>query len=302
MPIAVIELAFDPIVRLDGAATRLETLALAVVILVAVLVAARIAGWTPEQGDDPGPFVHRPRLRRDDMLLVALGAIAGAVIGGRLGYGLIHLDYYAGRPTALLDPAQGSLELAGAVAGAALAGASVAGLLEGPVGRWFHVAALPTLLALGLGKAATVLGGVGQGSPSDLPWATAYVGPGPWGSLSPATPSHPAQVYEALVTIGVLLVVMTILAAGGFARRDGRAFLVAIGLWAVGRAVVAATWRDAAVAGPFNAGQLIALALAAVAFGLSLVLPRLVAAVASASSGSEPPEPAWPDPATRPRF
>ena len=302
MPIAVIELDFDAVVRLEGASVRVETLALAAVILVAVLVAARIAGWTPEEGDDPGPFVHRPRLRRDDMLLVVLGAIPGAVIGGRIGHAMLHLDYYATRPEALLDPAQGSLELAAALAGAALAGASVAHLLEGPIGRWFHVATLPTLLALGLGKAATALGGVGQGGPSDLPWATAYIGPGPWGSLSPATPSHPSQVYEALATTGVLLVVMAILAAGGFARRDGRAFLVAIGLWGIGRAVVAATWRDAPVAGPLNAGQLIALGLAVIALGLALVLPRLAAAVARSSPGTNGPEPAWPDPATRPRF
>ncbi|HEU0235028.1 MAG TPA: prolipoprotein diacylglyceryl transferase family protein [Candidatus Limnocylindrales bacterium] len=301
MPIAVIEFDFDPVVRLADTTVRLETLALALVVLTTVLVAARIAGWTPAEGDDPGPFVHRPRLRRDDLLLVMLGIIPGAVIGGRIGYALTHLDYYAARPAALIDPAQGSLELAGAVAGGALAGASVAVLLEGPIGRWFHVAALPTLLALGLGKAATAIGGAGQGSPSDLPWATAYLGPGPWGSLAPATPSHPAQVYEAVATIVVLIVVIGILAAGGFARRDGRLFLVAIGGWAIARAAVAAAWRDPAILGPLNAGQLIAIALGAVAFGLAVALPRLAAA-RSSGPGADGAEPAWPDPSNRPRF
>jgi prolipoprotein diacylglyceryltransferase len=301
VPIAVIEFDFDPIVRLAGTSVRLETLALALVVLMTVLVAARIAGWTPVEGEDPGPFVHRPRLRRDDLLLVILGVIPGAVIGGRIGYALLHLDFYVASSAAFIDPAQGSLELAGAVAGGSLAGASVAHLLEGPVGRWFHVAALPTLLALGFGKAATAIGGGGQGSPSDLPWATAYLGPGPWGSLAPATPSHPAQVYEALATIAVLLVVIGILAAGGFARRDGRLFLVAIGLWAVGRAAAAATWRDPAILGPLNAAQLIAIALVAVAFGLAFALPRRAAA-RSSTRGSDGAEPAWPDPSDRPRF
>lgn len=301
MPTAVIVLDFDPVLQLAGASVRLETVALALVVLAAALVAARIAGRTPAEGEDPGPFVHRPRLRRDDLLLVTLGAIPGAVIGGRIGYLLLHPDFYMARPGALIDPAQGSLELAGAVAGAALAGASVAHLLEGPVGRWFHVAALPTLLAIGFGKAAAAIGGDGQGSPSDLPWATAYVGPGPWGSLAPATPSHPAQIYEALATIGVLLVVIAMLAAGGFARRDGRLFLVSIGLWALARAAVAATWRDPAILGPFNAGQLIAIVLAAASFGLAVVLPRVAAAVASGRR-SDRAEPAWPDPSSRPRF
>jgi len=301
VPIAVIEFDFDPIVRLAGTSVRLETLALALVVLMTVLVAARIAGWTPVEGEDPGPFVHRPRLRRDDLLLVILGVIPGAVIGGRIGYALLHLDFYVASSAAFIDPAQGSLELAGAVAGGSLAGASVAHLLEGPVGRWFHVAALPTLLALGFGKAATAIGGGGQGSPSDLPWATAYLGPGPWGSLAPVTPSHPAQVYEALATIVVLLVIIGILAAGGFKRRDGRLFLVAIGLWAVARAAAAATWRDPAILGPLNAGQFLAIALAAVALALAFALPRRAAAQ-SATPGADGAEPAWPDPSNRPRF
>ena len=301
MPIAVIEFDFDPVVRLAGTSVRLETLTLALVVLLAVLVAARMAGWTPAEGEDPGPFVHRPRLRLDDLLLVTLGVIPGAVIGGRIGYALLHLDFYVAQPAALIDPAQGSLELAGAVAGGALAGASVAHLLEGPVGRWFHVAAMPTLLALGFGKAATAIGGGGQGSPSDLPWATAYIGTGPWGSLAPATPSHPAQVYEALATVAVLLVIIAILAAGGFARRDGRLFLVAIGLWALARAAVAETWRDPAVLGPLNAGQLLAIGLALAAFGLAFALPRRAAA-GSPTPGSDGAELAWPDPSSRPRF
>lgn len=297
VPIAVIELDYDPIVRVGDAAVRLETLALAAVILVVLILAARIAGRTPAEGDESGAFAHRPRLRRDDLLFIALGVLPGAVAGGRVGYALLHLDYYVAEPLALLDPSLGSLELSLAVVVGAATGTIVARLLDGPVGRWFHVATLPMLVGLALGKVATALGGDGQGAPTDLPWATAYVGPGPWGSLAPDMPAHPAQLYEAAASMIVLVALLAILAAGGFARRDGQAFLSGLVLWAAGRALVAATWRDAAVVGPLNVGQLLALAIALGAAGLIVSLPRLAAAVHPA-----PAEPAWPDPESRPHF
>ena len=58
-----------------------------------------------------------------------------------------------------------------------------------------------------------------------------------------------------------------------FRRRDGRLFLVAIGLWAIARAIVAATWRDPLVLGPLRAEQVIDLIVAAA----SAALVRFVA-------------------------
>ena len=50
---------------------------------------------------------------------------------------------------------------------------------------------------------------------------------------------------------------MVILAVPAVRRPDGRAFLLALGLWAIGRAIVASTWRDPVVAGNFRAEQLV---------------------------------------------
>jgi hypothetical protein len=52
-----------------------------------------------------------------------------------------------------------------------------------------------------------------------------------------------------------------VLAVPGLRRPDGRAFLEAVGLWALIRAMVASTWRDPVVAGPFRVEQLIDLAI-----------------------------------------
>ncbi len=287
MPTAVIAFEFDPFLRFAGGAVRLETLALAVAVLVALLIAAGIAIRTPVDAVRDG---EPARLWIDDLVFVVLGIVPGAVAGGRLGYVLLHLDYYGARPGAVLDPAQGSMELALAVVGGALTGASAARLLGEPVGRWLHAAALPTLAGLALGKLAMAFGGTGQGSPADLAWATSYLGPGPWGSLGAAIPSHPAQVYEAIAT-GVVIVVMTAaLSAGVFARRDGLAFLAAIGGWAAVRVAVAATWRDAAVAGPLRAEQLISLAVIAGCLAIAAIVLRRRPAALPAHESTRPEE------------
>jgi prolipoprotein diacylglyceryltransferase len=272
----VIQLTFSPIVTIAGIDVRLDTLALAIVILACLVVAARIARRTPvdttRSPDEPGPEEgDRNHLRADDLLYVAVAAVPGAVIGGRIGYALVHLDYYGANSSALLDITQGSLSLSLAVVGGVLTASIVAGLLGAPVGRWMHALVLPLLLALAGGKLAMALGGSGQGLPWDGDWATAYLGPGPWGSLAPALPSYPSQVYEALATVGVLLVMLCLIAVGLFSRRTGAAFLLGIALWAGARAAVASTWRDPLVLGPLRMEQVVCLAIAGVCLVLMAV-------------------------------
>jgi prolipoprotein diacylglyceryltransferase len=171
VPIAVITFDFDPVLDLGDVTIRWQTVALAATIFVTLCVAAA--------------FARRTRLRPDDLLFVVVGIVPGAVIGGRLGAVLAHADYYRANTGAILDPGQGTLTLSLAVAGGTLTGAVIARLLGAPIRRWLHVAALPVLLGIAAGKLAMVLAAAGQGIPSDLPWATAYLGPGPWSTLAP---------------------------------------------------------------------------------------------------------------------
>ena len=267
MPLGVITLAFDPVVELsETSSVRVETIALAVVLFLGLVLAARMALITPSIG----PYVPAPGLRFDDLVFILVGAVPGAIAGGRLGYVLDHLGYYRDNPAAILDPAQGGLTLTLAVPLGILTGGFIARLLGAPVGRWLHAAAFPLLFVLAAGKLIGVLGATGQGAPSDLPWATAYAGAGPWGSLAAEIASHPAQVYEAIL---VGLAIAGLAAAGRIeviARRDGAAMFAAIGLWAIARFLVAFTWRDPTVLGPFRMEHLLDLGLLAVA-GLGLL-------------------------------
>lgn len=294
---AVITFAFDPLLRFGDLQVRAQTVVLAGVILAALLLTARIGRLTPQDS----PYVPPSALRPDDIPFLVLGIVPGAVIGGRLEYVLLHLDFYAANPTAIVDPAQGSLALALGVAGGILGAIVMARLVGAPAGRWMHATALPLLFALAAGKLASVLAAEGQGLPSDLPWATAFSGPGPWGSLAPGIPSHPSQVYEAIATTLVLALLALTLRIGAFSRRDGSALLVAVVLWAIGRGVVAVTWRDAAVLGPLKAEQLILAGVVGACVVALVVLARRRVAEPAASPESRV-ELTWPSPESRPRF
>jgi phosphatidylglycerol:prolipoprotein diacylglycerol transferase len=304
---AVIVFDFDPNLRIAGAALSLQTLAIALSVLGATLVAAGLAVAERRRAALKGsPFGvgAMSELRLDDLLFMILGAVPGAVVGGRLGSVLVHADYYRVNPNAMFDPGFGGLSLGLAVVGGLLSAIYVGRLLGAPIGAWAHVATLPLLLGLAAGKVALALGGTGQGLPSDDTWATAYLGPGPWGSLGPEVPSHPAQLYEAATTAAALILVGAAMAIGLVKRGSGSALLAGLALWALGRFAVASVWRDAAVAGPLRADQLISLVIVLVAVvGLVAMrrktsLGRRVAAVVAAGQ----PAPEWPDPETRPRF
>jgi prolipoprotein diacylglyceryltransferase len=309
---AVIELAFDPVAQVGDWHVRLQTIGLAVVILLTLLVAARVARRTPRHVDhDPDavdPKGEPNHLRRDDLLYIAVAALPGAVVGGRIGYALTHLPYYSANTGAIFDVGQGGYELSLAVVGGTITSAAVATLLDAPIQRWMHALILPLLFGLAAGKLTMVLGGDGQGVPWDGVWATAYLGPGPWLSLAPDVPSHPSQVYEALATLGVIAIMAIVLAAGLFPRRGAGAYLFGIALWAVARMAVAFTWRDPAVLGPLSADQVLAIVIATGALALlAVVTMRDESPVSGPAGPSSPrfspdPELDWPDPAARPRI
>jgi len=279
----VVRLDFDPTIALVGLTVRLDTLALAGVVLLVLILAALGAGRLRARSATgaAGHAADAARLRRDDLILIAFGAVPGAIVGGRLGYGLVHFDYYSLDPSILVDPARGGLTLTTAVILATVGAVAVALLLGAPVSRWLHVASVPVLVGLGLGKLAMVLGGAGQGQFSDASWATEYVQPGPWGSPSAALSALPSQALEGGLVLAVAALILVVpflfrlrarpwrrIARPGLApHREWfllsgfRRFLTALGLWAAVRFAAAFTWRDAEVAGSLRAEQLVLIAV-----------------------------------------
>ena len=307
--LAVIALSFDPLLHLGPMTIRWQTIGVTIALLAAFSLAAFMA---PDLGAQrpffrrrrPAPvslkptFPHAPivdhtgrsgpLLRLDDMLLIVVGAVPGAVLGGRLVHALDFWDAYMSHPGWLVDPLVGTLSLTGALLGGFLTAAYAARLIGAPVRRWADAAAVPLLLAMSLGKLAQLLGGSGQGLPFDGPWAVAFLGPGPWVSASPEIASHPAQAYEGLLLlIGIPVVLLLAgprwkpvrvhrwVAWMDRSAEEGRLFTYAMGWFLVGRILVGFTWRDDPFIGPLNTEQVVALAvLAGILAGLWLVRPR----------------------------
>ena len=299
--LAVIELNFDPLLRLAGMTIRWQTIGVTIGLLVAFAVAALMApdvrGQRPffqRREPDLRPLfpqtpkveqAHRVRsLRLDDMLLIIAGIVPGAVVGGRAFHGLDYWLFYANQPEKLLDPSVGSLSLLGAVIGGLVTGSYMARVIDAPVRRWADAAAVPLLLALGIGKLAQLLGGSGQGLPFDGGWAVAFTGAGPWVSTSPQMPSHPAQVYEGLWMLAGIPIMLLLagqrhrplrvnrwVAWADRTAREGALFAGALGWFLLGRLVVGYTWRDEPIVGGLNVEQtlaLIALMLTLLTYGV----------------------------------
>ena len=287
VPIAYLAFDFDPLLRLaDGIVVRWQTVALAALILLCLGAA--------------GVAARRTGLRSDDLLYIAIGAVPGAVVGGRLGDLLVHPEAFGAGLLSLVDPVVGSLELGLAVTGGIATAAYVASLLGAPVGRWAQLLSVPVLLAIGGGKLTMVIGGSGQGLPLDSGWATAYFGPGPWGSLAADLPSHPAQAYEGMATLALALAVLVAQAGGAFRAPDGRLLLVGVAGWAAIRAAVSVTWRDPSAIGPLPAAGALAVGIAAVA--LAILLVAGVVRSREAARAAAAADPTWPDPEARPQF
>ena len=137
-------------------------------------------------------------------------------------------------------------------------------------------------------------------------WATAYLGPGPWGSLAPALPSVPSQILEGVVTLLIALALGLALVLGAFRipRRTG-----APGRHRdVGRRAepsIALTWRDPAVVGPLGMGSVIALGVAigcTIAAVVMTIRPRRRPRrypTTGATTTTVATEPRWPDPVAR---
>ncbi len=223
-----------------------------------------------------------------------LAAVPGAVVGGRLVHGLVFFEAYAAQPAALLDLGRGSLSLVGAVIGGTVTAAYVCRLLGASVRSWADAAAVPLLIAIGLGKLAMVLGGAGQGQPFDGSWALAFGGGSAWSSAAAATPAHPSQVYEGIWCLAALPVWVGLRRWLEIRwRGTGMIFMAALAWWLLGRFAVGFTWRDPLVVAGFGGEQLATLVALVVVVGMAFVTgiwgQRRAALVATAQGAGPDP-------------
>ena len=135
-----------------------------------------------------------------------LWALAGTVLGGRLGYVLFYKPlYYLNNPVEIIQTWSGGMSFHGGLIGVTLAMILYARRIG--VDKWAlsDLVSCTVPIGIGLGRLANFINGELYGRPApDVPWAMVFPNGGP-------DPRHPSQLYEAALEGLVLFIVLQIL-------------------------------------------------------------------------------------------
>lgn len=138
---------------------------------------------------------------------IAFMGIVWAIIGSRVFYVLLNLEYYRQHPLDMFKLWQGGLVFSGGLVVAVLALIWYLKRRRMPVLSTADLMAPGLALGQGIGRIGCFFAGCCYGRPSDIPWAVVFTHPN---SLAPLyTPIHPTQAYAALggiVLFGILMI------------------------------------------------------------------------------------------------
>jgi phosphatidylglycerol---prolipoprotein diacylglyceryl transferase len=182
--------AIDPVaIQLGPIALRWYGLA----YVIGILLAWKYCLWIAKR--------YIPTIKAAQVDEFMMWALAGIVIGGRLGYVLIYnpLKYMA-EPWRILMTWEGGMSFHGGFVGVVAAAYIFCRRNQIPLLRFGDMLGSATPFGLFLGRIANFINAELYGHPTTVPWAMVFPGAGP-------EPRHPSQIYEAL-TEGVLLLVL----------------------------------------------------------------------------------------------
>lgn len=211
---------------------------------------------------------RRKGIDTEKMQSLILWGLLGGLVGARLFHVVDRWDLYADDPTRVLYVWEGGLAVYGGLVGGTLAGLLYTRLNGLPFWRAADAAAPGLILGQGLGRLACIPNGDALGAPTDAPWAFIYTNPA---TMVPpellGTPLHPYPVYELLFDFVVLGLLWKL---RGVYRTDGMLFLTYVGVYAVGRFLLAFFRTEQVWFFGLQEAQVVALAL------LVLTVPLLV--------------------------
>lgn len=190
---------------------------------------------------------------------VLLAAIAGVMVGGRIGYVLFYNpSFYFENPGKIVALWDGGMSFHGALLGILLAAVVMSRRLRIPFLRLVDMGAVGAPFGIFAGRLANFVNGELWGRVSDVPWAMVFPGAGP-------LPRHPSQLYEAFGEGLLIFVVLLIVSRAK--RPDGTHIGIFLLLYGVARfAVEFAREPDAQLGfifGPLTMGQLLTIPMLA---------------------------------------
>lgn len=200
--------------------------------------------------------------------------VIGSLIGARTVYVITYWrEDFAGHPLVeVFEVWRGGLVYYGGLIGGILAAVLRLRWLKLPIWRVGDCLAPGIALGHVFGRLGCLFNGCCYGHPTHVPWAIRF----PPGSIPGTQPIHPAQVYEALLNLGLAV------SLAWFHRRrrfDGQVFSLYLVAYAFIRSFT--EWfrgdyavRSAPLSGVLTPGQLTSVATLAAGIALYLVLRR----------------------------
>jgi phosphatidylglycerol---prolipoprotein diacylglyceryl transferase len=157
---------------------------------------------------------HRPN--RDDIDDFIPWAIAGVILGGRLGYILFYQSgYYFSHPMEILKVWHGGMSFHGGIAGVITVLILYTRLKKIPFFRLADIFGCAAPLGIFLGRITNFINGELYGRVTDVPWGVVFPGGG-------ELPRHPSQLYQAgLEGLALFLILLALLHVRWVRERPG---------------------------------------------------------------------------------
>lgn len=223
-------------------------------------------GIAPEKVLDIGPWL-----------------IIGTILGARTLHVITYWkEEFANQPLREIFMVQhGGLVFYGGLIGASLACILYVRLKKVPLWKMADILAPSIALGYVFGRMGCLLNGCCYGKACEMPWAIRYpVGHETHPVSGPATPVHPTQIYDSLLSLGLYLGLAWLYRRKKF---DGQVFATYLMCYAVTRSIVEIFRGDYSQVHLHNGltpAHLISIAILATGIGLFVLLRRPVATAA----------------------
>jgi phosphatidylglycerol:prolipoprotein diacylglycerol transferase len=178
---------------------------------------------------------HRYAIAPEDVWDISLLGLLGGVIGARLAYVGLNLTTmqegggpgFLHQPGAIFAVWQGGMTFYGGLFGGILAGILACRLKKVNVGDMADLAAMSFPLGYALGRIGCLLNGCCYGGVCELPWAVRFHR----GDGTLTVPSHPAQLYSALIAVAMYALLLPIERGRKFRGQVMLAYIVLYGIY-----------------------------------------------------------------------
>lgn len=167
-------------------------------------------------------------LERDEITDLGIAAVVGGLLGAYINF-IISYEwaYYMENPIRLLRFWDGGLVFLGGLLGGIAAAVIFIRIKKLPLWEIADLAAILIPIGYGFGRLGCFLGGCCYGARTLLPWAVKFPGV--------LDPRHPTQLYSVLLAAALIAFALWFRKRRSFA---GQAFLLFLGLYAIGRGII----------------------------------------------------------------